>query len=377
MTENRDKRTRSPLWHRALERYREELETNDDYQSITEIESLEDLLNYTKTIEPLLPRERSALDSMHRLGPTLKFVDDFSAVIAVCFGADTKLTAFVWGSIRLMLTLASSAGDTLKDVLNMLEELSLTLPRFKAYETTLPVDRALEAALVDVYTEVICFYARCIHFFRTHPHVFLRRDAWEEFRNDFSSTVRRIRRLSSSVEMEAESVRMRHERSKYNEVLDLMEILKESKIRKNEVTHYHYIPSELSPRFWGRGDALEAIEKALGPDEKPRFLKTFALYGMGGVGKTQIALQYANKNRENYETILWVVADNVISMGQSFREIAKLLGLAQSDQEMQDTAAATFKVKNWLTDARKCPICFAIIFSLNCLPQQINPIIRG
>ncbi len=288
LTESRDKRTGNPLWHRALERYREELEANDDYQSITEIESLEDLLNYTKTIEPLLPRERSALDSMNRLGPTLKFVDDFSAVIAVCFGADAKLTTFVWGSIRLMLTLASSAGDILKDVLNMLEELSLTLPRLKAYETTLPMDRGLETALVDVYTEVICFYARCIHFFRTHPHVFLRRDAWEEFRNDFNRTVRRIRRLSSTVEMEAESVRMRHERSKYNGVLDLMETLKETKLKSNEAIHYHFIPSELSPRFWGREDALDAIEEALRQDNKPHMLKTLALYGMGGVGKTPL-----------------------------------------------------------------------------------------
>jgi hypothetical protein len=305
-----------------------------------------------------VPRERSALDSMSRLGPTLKFVDDFSAVIAVCFGANAKLTAFVWGSIRLMLTLASSAGDTLKEVLDMLEELSLTLPRFKAYETTLPMDRALEAALVDVYTEVICFYARCIHFFRTHPHVFLRRDAWGEFRNDFSRTVRRIRRLSSTVEMEAESTRMRQERAKYHEVLDVMETLKEAKIRNNDAIHYHHIPSELSPKFWGRDDALKAIHEALRQDEKSQSLKTFALYGMGGVGKTQIALQYANRNREHYEAIMWVVADSVISMGQSFMEIAKLLGLAQSDQEMQDTAAAMLNVKRWMTDARKCPIYF-------------------
>jgi ATP-dependent Clp protease ATP-binding subunit ClpA len=187
-----------------------------------------------------------------------------------------------------MLTLASSAGDILKDVLNMLEELSLTLPRLKAYETTLPMDRGLETALVDVYTEVICFYARCIHFFRTHPHVFLRRDAWEEFRNDFNRTVRRIRRLSSTVEMEAESVRMRHERSKYNGVLDLMETLKETKLKSNEAIHYHFIPSELSPRFWGREDALDAIEEALRQDNKPHMLKTLALYGMGGVGKTPL-----------------------------------------------------------------------------------------
>lgn len=238
----------------------------------------------------------------------------------------------------------------------MLEELSLTLPRFKAYENNLPMDRALETALVDVYTEVICFYARSIHFFRTHPHVFLRRDAWEEFRNDFSRTIRRIRRLSSTVEMEAESIRMRREGPKYDEVLNLMKALKETKIKDDEVVHYHYIPSELSPRFWGREDALQAIQEVLVPVEQPRFLKTFALYGMGGVGKTQIALQYANRNREHYKAIMWVAADNVIRVGQSFREIAKLLSLAQSDQDMQDTAAATLKVKNWLTDARKYTI---------------------
>lgn len=88
-----------------------------------------------------------------------------------------------------MLRLASSAQDSLRDVLDMLEELSLTLPRFKAYEKTLPLDGAFETALLDVYTEVICFYARSIHFFRSHPHVLLRRGAWEKFRTDFSLTI--------------------------------------------------------------------------------------------------------------------------------------------------------------------------------------------
>ncbi|KAF2678546.1 TPR-like protein [Lentithecium fluviatile CBS 122367] len=291
LRENREKRNSSPLWHRALERYREELHQNDDYQS---------------TIEKNLPQDRHALSSLQRLGPTLKFVDDFSAVIAVCFGADAKLTAFVWGSIRLMLTLASSAGDTLKNVLDMLEELSLTLPRFRAYEDNLEMDRALEAALIDVYTEVICFYARCIYFFRSHPHVLLRRDAWKEFSEDFARTLRRIRRLSTTVESEADFVRMKRDRGKYDEVLGLMEKLRESNI---------------------------------GADEAER------------VGKTQIALRYANRHRDSHKTILWVTADNVINMGQDFREIAKLLKLAQTEQEMQDTNGCMLRVKNWLTEA--------------------------
>lgn len=56
----------------------------------------------------------------------------------------------------------------------MLEELNLTLPRFQVFEETLPLDRELQRALVDVYFEIICFYAWTIHFLRSNPHLVLR-----------------------------------------------------------------------------------------------------------------------------------------------------------------------------------------------------------
>jgi hypothetical protein len=51
----------------------------------------------------------------------------------------------------------------------MLEELSLTLPRFQVYEQTVPMDPQLQQALLDVYCVIICFYARAIHFLRSNP----------------------------------------------------------------------------------------------------------------------------------------------------------------------------------------------------------------
>ena len=58
----------------------------------------------------------------------------------------------------------------LRDILNMLEELSLSLPRFKAYENTLPMNEAFESSLLAAYTEMTCFCARTINFFRKYPH---------------------------------------------------------------------------------------------------------------------------------------------------------------------------------------------------------------
>ena len=90
-----------------------------------------------------------------------------------------------------------------------------------------------------------------------------------------------------------------------------------------------------------------------------------AVAGMGGVGKTQIALQYAGRNRHQYTAIMWVAADNVINMEQSLREIAKLLGLIQSDEEIQDPVASTLSVKNWLTDSSKsCTTYFPTLSSV-------------
>ena len=66
----------------------------------------------------------SSAISLHRLAPRLTFIDDLSAVLALCFGAAATLTATVWGSIRLILDQGSSAGETLKDMLDMFEELS-------------------------------------------------------------------------------------------------------------------------------------------------------------------------------------------------------------------------------------------------------------
>lgn len=66
--------------------------------------------------------------------------------------------------------LASLSTETLNDIVNMLDELSLSLPRFRSYEENLPMDDALESALIEVYTEMTCFCARTINFFRSNPH---------------------------------------------------------------------------------------------------------------------------------------------------------------------------------------------------------------
>lgn len=94
----------SPLWDKALQNYREELAGDDDFRAILETGSLGELLNESKVLQPVGPQGRKALNSMGRMKPMIKLVNDFSAVLAVSFGTDAVLAALIWGSIRMILT---------------------------------------------------------------------------------------------------------------------------------------------------------------------------------------------------------------------------------------------------------------------------------
>jgi hypothetical protein len=52
------------------------------------------------------------------------------------------------------------------------------------------------------------------------------------------------------------------------------------------------VPYPPNPQFIGRTEILELVHRHLDPNEKPAFTKSFALHGLGGVGKTRIAIQY-------------------------------------------------------------------------------------
>jgi hypothetical protein len=92
-------------------------------------------------------------------------------------------------------------------------------------------------------------------------------------------------------------------------------------------------PHEENPNFLGRDDILNEIHTALAPTEGSTPLqRTFALSGLGGMGKTQIAIEYAFRHRDTYKVILWAHADGEAKLAESFCMFAEELGLAGSEK---------------------------------------------
>jgi tetratricopeptide (TPR) repeat protein len=88
------------------------------------------------------------------------------------------------------------------------------------------------------------------------------------------------------------------------------------------------VPYEQNPRFTGRQQFLERLKETLIHRAPNRDNHRIALYGMGGIGKTQTALQYVYNNRSLYDRIYWISAVNQASLFAGFQKIAKTARLA-------------------------------------------------
>ncbi|MFE6866932.1 FxSxx-COOH system tetratricopeptide repeat protein [Kitasatospora sp. NPDC057692] len=97
---------------------------------------------------------------------------------------------------------------------------------------------------------------------------------------------------------------------------------------------------ELPPRlptFTGRTRLLEAVRDGFtaGADGAP----VQVLYGIGGVGKSQAAIEYAHRFAAGYDVLWWVPAQQSAVIPQKLAELAPGLGL-ESDGDVARTARA-------------------------------------
>ena len=67
---------------------------------------------------------------------------------------------------------------------------------------------------------------------------------------------------------------------------------------------------------------------------------------MPGVGKTQTALEYAYRNRSNYQFVFWCLAHSREVLIAEYAVIAKLLNLPQ--KEFDDQSLVVSAVMRWL-----------------------------
>ncbi len=135
------------------------------------------------------------------------------------------------------------------------------------------------------------------------------------------------------------------------------------------------IPYPRNPVFTGREHLLAQLAEALKPGEAVVLAQPQAISGLGGIGKTQIAVEYAYQHRQDYQAVLWTLADTRESLISGYVEMARRLNLPEKDE--QDQQLVVKAVQEWLKQQRRWLLIFDNADDLTLAREFFPPIYGG
>ena len=90
-------------------------------------------------------------------------------------------------------------------------------------------------------------------------------------------------------------------------------------------------------------DLLKTLRDKLCEDKPQEFNHRVAFFGIRGVGKTQVAIEYVVRYKHEYNAVFWITAEDRASLLLGFQEIAKV-----TNMKLLDTQSLAKDVLKWL-----------------------------
>lgn len=138
---------------------------------------------------------------------------------------------------------------------------------------------------------------------------------------------------------------------------------------------YWNVPALHNPLFTGREDMLKALHLHLSPKHGGTLMRSYALHGLGGIGKTQLAVEYAYQHALDYNAVFWIGAESLETITASFLAIAELLKLPERQEA--DQQEIILAVQRWLMNHREWLLIWDNLEDVELLQRLLPPARQG
>ena len=92
----------------------------------------------------------------------------------------------------------------------------------------------------------------------------------------------------------------------------------------------------MTDKFVDRPSDIVELERALLPQQHNRRRKIFVLYGLGGIGKTQLAVDFARRHHLRFSSIFWLDGRSEDSLKQSIANCAARIPEGQISEKSRN-----------------------------------------
>jgi hypothetical protein len=106
------------------------------------------------------------------------------------------------------------------------------------------------------------------------------------------------------------------------------------------------VPHHRNRNFTGRSQLFADLRQALTAEKAAALTQTQAVHGLGGVGKTQLALEYAYRHAADYGLVWWLRSEAPATLAADYADLATALDLPEKKAQEQD--AIIKAVRQWL-----------------------------
>ncbi|KAI0416117.1 P-loop containing nucleoside triphosphate hydrolase protein [Xylaria grammica] len=328
-------------WRRVLNQFRSQVDPNT-YVQVALANCVDTLEGEIERISPRGLYSPTA-DIFDRVRPFVKQLRSASEVVSVIAPTSPEIGAIIWGSVSFIVKSSQHDAHTVRLVIQSLDPVGRDFERFGKYLAMFGESDSLTQATEKYYGEVIDLLGYSVRILSPPRYKSPPTCVVEE---DLRSKMTRITLQRDHVEREAKAAKFQSD--------EKWKASHKSGVEGHNLTApkkaVFFFDKLENKRFSGRVDVLQSLEAELTDgDGSPRPGVSVLLHGLGGVGKSEIAIKFIYAHQNLYPYIFWFPADSREKLVIAISNACKTIGVLPSDS-ISDLKAIPLIWREWLSD---------------------------
>ena len=249
------------------------------------------------------------------------------------------------------MQLGSRSDDALQEVTNYLRELSEKLALFEVYRSRVDLDPELIETFFGLLVDLVLACAIAIkHFRKNGVNQVLSFASWTNVDRQFSKTLQEFTHRIEHLRQLVEAYNLTQIRLKQDELLESLgrHSLEPNSPQEAAYLPYYQLPFVRNHAFFGRTKVLNELQDVLKPSNAGNSIRSVAVWGSGGIGKSQVALEYANLQiQSDCRLVIWLPAQTGTDVSRALVQAASQVRPPGYEEGMS-AERTRFMMWNWL-----------------------------